>query len=108
MQEKKVDQIKKITYYDKYLALQKDYLSIEDLEILNEQCYEKSRQKMNDYLKEIKLNNQNNPNQKYRYFDTKPYKISKEFYLKVSDIDEDYIFKKAKQELQLKSLMKGE
>lgn len=106
MKEDKSTKYKNATYYDKYLSLQKDYLTIEDLIILNEESYEKSRQQMNLYLKEIKQNNKDNPEEKYRYVDTKPYKISKLFYLKVSEVDEDYIFKKAKQELQLKTLLK--
>ena len=97
---------KKKTYYDKYLALQKDYLSIEELQILNEESYERSRQKMLDLLKKVKEHNNNNPDKKYRYFDSKPYKISKEFFIVENNLDEDYIYKKAKQELQLRSLLK--
>lgn len=103
---KEVKQTKKITYYEKYLSLQKDYLTIEDLQILNEESYEKSRQKMLLYISDVKQNNKSNTNLKYNYVDTKPYKISKLFYIKVSSVDEDYIFKKAKQELQLQALLK--
>lgn len=97
---------KNITYLDKYKVLQNDYLSINDLEVLNETSYEKSRQEMLELINVVKEHNQNNPNERYRFMEC-PYKVPKKIVLDKYRIDESYIFKKAKEELQIQSLMKG-
>lgn len=109
MEEKKVGQTRKrerkvITYLDKYNALQSDNLSISELQVLNEMAYEPARQEMLRLIGLIEEYNESNPNEKYR-INTNPYRIPKKFVIDTYKIDEAYIFKKAKEELQLKSLM---
>lgn len=98
---------RQITYLDKYEALQKDYISIQDLMILNETSYSASRQEMLILVDEIKNYNLLNPTKKYRILEC-PYKIPKSYIIEKYKIDEAYIFKKTKEELQLKNMMKGE
>lgn len=93
-----------ITYLDKYNALQNDNLSINELQVLNEMAYEPARQEMLRLIGLIEEYNKANPNEKYRV-NTNPYRVPKKFVIDLYKIDETYIFKKAKEELQLKSLI---
>lgn len=95
---------KKITYFDKYQVLQQDYLAIPELQVLNETAYEPARQEMLRLINLINQYNEQNPSEKYK-ISTNPYKIPKKFVLDIYKIDESYIFKKAKEELQLQALM---
>lgn len=95
---------KKYSYLDKYDALKNDYISVKDLQILMESSYELARQEMIKLIKFIKEYNNDNPNKKYRY-SSNPYKIPKKIVLQRLDLDENYIFKKTKEELQLKNLI---
>ncbi len=88
-------------YLKKYEALQKDFLGVEDLSVLEELSYNKARLLMIELFSEIKEYNQKNPNAKWRYYDTKPFRISKGFIIEKFNYNESYIFKKAKEELQL-------
>lgn len=93
------------TYYDKYLALQKEYLRIDDLQIIRELSYNKARIEMQKLVEKVKTYNQEHPTEKWDYSDEKIYKISKGFVIEYFNINESYIFKKAKEELQLKALL---
>ena len=101
---------KKPTYYDKYLALQNDFLEIAQLEIIEGLSYNKARLQMNELIEKIIIHNEKEPLNKWRYSDTRPKKVPKAFVIQEFKINENYIFKKAKEELQLKSLLneKGE
>ena len=88
-------------YLEKYEALQKDFLGVEDLSVLEELSYNKARFFMIELIDEIKEYNLKNPNSKWRYSNTKTFRISKGFIIEKFNYDESYIFKKAKEELQL-------
>ena len=96
---------KKHTYYDKYLALQNEYLRIDDLQVIRELSYNKARLEMQKLVEEVKIYNQEHPTEKWDYTEGKPVRISKGFVVDHFSINESYIFKKAKEELQLKALL---
>lgn len=91
---------RKYSYFNKYNVLKNEFISIKDLQVLMESSYEKSRQKMIDLIDYIEQYNKKNPDMKYR-ISYNPYKIPKKIVIKELNLDESYIFKKAKEELQL-------
>lgn len=106
MEKKKKRTSKKTeySYLDKYNALKNDLISIKDLQILMESSYDSARIEMLNLIDIVVEYNKNNPNRKYR-FSSNPYKIPKKIVLEKLDLDENYIFKKTKEELQLKNLI---
>lgn len=91
------------TYLEKYDALKNEYLTIQEIKIICELSYDKARKIMIELIGIIKKYNNQHPDHKYRH-NEKPYLIPKKFFLEYCNIDEKYIFKKAKEELQLNAL----